>query len=416
MDIFNDIWSLIQSILMHGGYWIIFVVTAMEAVPLVGSFVPGHALIILAGIFAKIGVLNVYLVISVSVFGAIVGDIVAFLLGRKYGYGFLIRFGKYFFLKEEHLERAKQVMVIHTGKTLIIGRFSPVTRALTPFLAGASGVHINRFWFFNIIGCILWAVSSVILGYIFGASYEFISQYLGRFILIATIISILMLWAYRFINNQKHIFFRYHFYTLMTSIASLYVFFKTFQDTISIDSPLAQLDVWVNIKMQQISNIDMTHAMYSISGVFNLSSVIVVSIILFTYLLIKKRYHDFFVGVLSLLSVGFIVGLLKQVVARVRPESAFEYLSDFSFPSGHSAFAIVICCFLMYLFMSRIKNLILRESLGLLCITTFLLVGFSRLYLGMHWLSDVVAGFSIGLFCFTLSILLVKFLQSVIGK
>ncbi len=414
MHIFTSLFSILETILAHGGYWIIFLASALEAAPLVGSFVPGHALIILAGLFARIGVLNVYTVIWVSAAGAIIGDVAGYTLGKKYGFDFLVRFGKYFFLREEHLEKARKVMDKHTGKALIIGRFNPVTRALTPFLAGASDLHPYKFWTYNIIGGICWAVVSVLVGYVFGASYEVISKYIGKFIFIATILSLLIIWAYNFINSRRHIFAKYHLYTLIVNIGALYIFFKTIQDSFGNESSLAQLDVWVNLKMLAHESAGLTSFMYVITNVFSPANLVLLSGILIIYLVYKKRWHYVFLSSVSLLGGGVLSGLIKVLVARSRPENAYEMLSDYSFPSGHATISIIFCCLFMYISVTEIRNKYLKEFVGTLCIFCFLLTGISRVYLRVHWLSDVVAGFSLGLFWLSLVILFTKFAHSVV--
>jgi len=415
MHIFTIIWNALESILLHGGYWIIFVVSLFEAAPLVGSFVPGHALIILAGFLSNIGILDVRFVIAAAVTGAILGDIGSYMIGKKYGYTFLMRFGKYFFLQQEHIEKAKAVMAKHSGKALILGRFNPVTRALTPFLAGTSELPIKKFWFYDIIGCITWAVASVTVGYIFGASYEVISQYVGKFIFIATLISIFIIWAYHFINSRSHIFAKYHLYTLIVNIGALYVFFKTIEDTLSSDSSLAQLDVWVNLKMAALITPGVTEFMLMVSDIISPRTLTLLSLVLLLYLIHKKRwYHVSLVGVG--LGGGLLLnGIIKVIIGRLRPENAYVMLTDYSFPSGHATLSVIFFSLVIYLCGKEIKNMYWRELFGTVNIFIFLLVGFSRLYLNVHWLSDVVAGFALGIFWLTLVMLGFKFAKSALS-
>lgn len=414
MHIFNAIYTTLEAILTHGGYWIIFVALFFEATPLLGSFVPGHALVILAGFLSNLGILNIQAVLIVSVLGAILGDIVGYKLGKKFGYSVLTRFGKYFFLHEEHLQKTRAILDKHTGKALILGRFNPITRALMPFLAGASGLHIKKFWLFNIIGGICWTFVSIGIGYLFGASYELVSQYIGKFIFIATILSILIVWAFYFVNSRKHIFAKYHLYTLITNIAALYIFFKTIQDALSNESFLAELDVWVNLKMAANATTEITHLMYAISSIISPITLSLLSLVLFGYLAIRKRWHHVVLVGISLGGGLLLNALIKIFVERVRPGNAFEILPDYSFPSGHATLSIIFFTLVMYLCSTEIKNKYLKELFGTINIFIFLLVGLSRIYLNVHWLSDVVAGFALGIFWLTFSMLFVKFLHAVL--
>lgn len=414
MHIFATIFSSLESILVHGGYWIIFVVSLLEAAPLVGSFVPGHALIILAGFLSNIGVLNVQTVIIAGATGAVLGDIGAYHVGKKYGYDLLTRFGKYFFVEEEHIDKAKQILDKHTGKALILGRYNPVTRALVPFLAGTSEIPLKKFWFYDIIGAVTWAIASITVGYLFGASYEFITHYAGKFIFIATVLSLLIIWAYRFANTRKHIFAKYHLYTLIVNIGALYVFFKTIEDTLSSNSALAELDVWINLKMAALATPQLTTLMVGISNIISPHTLSLLSLVLFLYLAHQKRWYHMWLVCFGLGGGLILNGLIKVMVERVRPENAYMLLTDFSFPSGHATLAIIFFSLVIYMCSKEIKNRLARELFGTINIFIFLLVGISRIYLNVHWLSDVVAGFALGIFWLTLVMLTFKFARSVI--
>ncbi len=413
-----DFESLINSIpldtLGYGAYTVLFLIAVIEALPLVGTFIPGHSLVILSGFLVRLGTLDLWPVLFIVSLGAIVGDVIGYRVGKKYGYDLIRKFGKYFFITEAHLQKAKDAMNRHTGKALVIGRFSPVTRAFTPFLAGAGDVHVNKFWLYNISGGILWSVSSVLVGYVFGASYEIASQYIGKFVGIAIILSILIVWAYRFINRQQHIFAKYHFYTLLVNITSLYIFFKTIQDVFSVESSLAELDVWVNLKMMSIQNVMGADIFTGITNFFGPVHLVLAGLAIACYLMWKKRIHQALVISFALLGGALFQGVLKELVERVRPENAVILETGFSFPSGHATMAAIFFCALIYVFGGVIKNKIGREIFGTLSLLLFILVGFSRVYLNVHWVSDVIAGFALGAFWLTALILFFKFASTAI--
>ncbi len=405
--------SLINSIpldtLGYGAYIVLFLVAVVEALPLVGTFIPGHSLVILSGFLVRLGTLNIWPVLILVSLGAIIGDVVGYFLGKKYGDGLIGRFGKYFFVTDTYFQKVKDKMNQHTGKALVIGRFSPITRAFAPFLAGAGDVHVHKFWLYNIAGGILWSVSSVLIGYIFGASYEIAAQYIGKFLGIAVILSLLIIWGYRFANKQSHVFAKYHFYTLVVNITSLYIFFKTMQDVFSKESSLAQLDVWVNLRMFDIQSILGVNFFTSFTNLFSPVNLIIVSLVIACFLMWKKRIHHALVLSFGLLGGAFFQALLKQFVERARPENSVVLETGFSFPSGHATLAVIFFCSLIYVFGSRIQNRISREVFGISSLLLFLLVGFSRVYLNVHWVSDVIAGFALGAFWLTSLILFFKF-------
>ncbi|MDP2736505.1 MAG: DedA family protein, partial [bacterium] len=222
--------NLPLPLLDHWGYLIIFIAAISEALPVLGTFLPGHTIIILGGFLAKIEVFKLEAVIMAAAVGVVIGDLLAYYIGHKFGYDFVIRYGKHFFLNEEKYEKTKKLVSEHTGKALIVGRFSPFTRALAPFLAGIYKIKFPKFIFYSIIGGVSWSVVSVFLGYAMGQGFEGAAKYFGRFIIAAMVVIILIILGYHFLNKRRHIFAKYHIYYLTLNAVSIYVFSKMVED------------------------------------------------------------------------------------------------------------------------------------------------------------------------------------------
>lgn len=111
----------------------------------------------------------------------------------------------------------------------------------------------------------------------------------------------------------------------------------------------------------------------------------------------RARPNDAGVLVLALGGAAVVNGLLKLVFHRERPELSFVHLDTYSFPSGHAAVSSATFATLAYLLGRRFTSTRARLSLALATVVAVCLVGFSRLYLGAHYLSDVLAGISFGL-------------------
>ncbi len=415
MPFIDRILNLPLPVLNHWGYWIILLAAMLEASPLLGLLIPGQSIVILGGFLVKVGVLDLGDVLFVSALGAIIGDLIGFLLGKKYGYSFITRYGKYFFFKREHFEKTKKVMNHHTGKTLVIGRFNSLTRAFAPFVAGSTNVSFLKFFTYNIIGGLSWAISFVMVGYIFGKSYEIISRYIGKFIFIALVVSIVLVYLYRFINKRKHIFSTYHLYALTLNFFSLYVFSKMIEDVIDKEL-VTRLDIWLNAKMVLLWNPVLNSMMIFITNAVRPTHLFILSMILFFVLLYKKKVYYSLLLLFGMIG-GLLFELLTQgIIHRARPENALIEVGGYSFPSGHATMAILFFSILMYSFKDDIKNRALRHTFIIGNIVLFLLIGFSRVYLNVHWLSDVIAGFSLGLFWLTLLILVFKVIISLSKK
>jgi undecaprenyl-diphosphatase len=404
----------IQAIVEHGGYTILFIASVLEGIPLIGSLVPGHTVVILSGFLIKIGIMNWIVVGILVIAGAMMGDFVGYSVGKKYGFIFLEKFGKYFLIKPEHLEKAKKLVTNHTGKAIIFGRFSPITRPLAPFIVGASNVHIKRFWFYDFIGVLLWAVSAVTLGYLFGASYKVAAGLFGKFIVIAIILSILIIWAYKIINKQFHIFAKYELFVLIANLFGLIIFFKTVQDALKDKGVMASLDIWINNFLYIHSTEFGISLMNIITNILSPTSFLIITLIGIVFFLKKKQWRY---SIISLLATGgglFLNAFMKEVVERVRPMNAFIIENGFSFPSGHAVAATIFFTLIIYFFARKINSMVWRELFISASVLLIILTAISRLYLEVHWLSDVLAGIGFGLFWTTLMILLVRYAGMII--
>ncbi|MEK7464028.1 MAG: bifunctional DedA family/phosphatase PAP2 family protein [Patescibacteria group bacterium] len=408
--------SHIEAIIEHGGYIALFLVTVLEGVPAIGQFVPGHTIVILSGFLAKLQVLNIYIIVPLIVLGALGGDCVAYYCGKRFGFMLLSKFGKYFFITEDKIERVSGLISKHVGKTTILGRFSPVTRPLAPFIVGASGIPFKKFLPLDLIGVLIWTSLSLSVGYIFGASYHTVAGLLGKFIVIGIILAILIVMAYRFVNKQFHIFAKYELITLVANLAGLFIFFKTVQDALSDHAFMADFDVWINFFFLTHATAVWLTFMNVITNVFSPEMIAAAGLAAMIYFIYKKSWR-YAVITFSSIGGGFVLNsIMKALVMRARPETAFLIETGYSFPSGHAVAATIFFALAIYIFARRIQLLVWRELFIVVCVALGLLVGFSRIYLGVHWVSDVVAGIGFGLFWTTLMILSVRYFGLFITK
>ncbi len=414
-NLFHYIGNNLQAIVEHGGYLFLFITTVLEGIPLVGQFIPGHTIVIISGFLAKLHILSLLKVVIIVNIAALIGDATGFLLGKKYGFEFLTKFGSYFFIKKEYLEKARILIQEHPAKTIIIGRFSPITRPLSPFIVGASGLHIKKFWLIDFIAVLFWSISSIAIGYIFGASYHTASVVFGKYIVISIIIGILITLGYRFINKQFHIFAKYELITLGLNLLGLYLFFKTIQDAITDKVFLLELDLYVNDYFLAYAHQPWLYIMSIITDIISPTSIAFVSCLAIAYFIYKKKHYNTLITTLSFGGGYIITYIIKNLVLRLRPEDGFIIESGYSFPSGHAVMATIFFTLLIYIFIIKIQSLVKRELLIVLCVLLILLTAFSRVYLGVHWLSDVFAGIGLGLFWTTLVILIVKYISMIIG-
>jgi membrane protein DedA with SNARE-associated domain len=104
--------------------------------------------------------------------GAILGDNVGYLIGRRFGRGFVERHGRRLLITPERLERADEYYRSHGGKTVFLGRFIPFVRSIGFILAGVAHMRWRRFLLYDVAGSVVWGIGNTVLGYVIGASYE----------------------------------------------------------------------------------------------------------------------------------------------------------------------------------------------------------------------------------------------------
>jgi membrane-associated protein len=175
LHIDNYLFLLIQDygIWVYGIlFLIVFVETGLVFMPLL----PGDSLLFAAGSFCagvqinnELAQLNLFVVLSLLMIAAILGDALNFWIGQKYGRKLAqLKIGKYALLKEKHLQQTHDFFEKHGSKTIIIARFVPIVRTFAPFTAGLANMRYSVFLKYNVVGGISWVLGLTLLGYFFG--------------------------------------------------------------------------------------------------------------------------------------------------------------------------------------------------------------------------------------------------------
>lgn len=138
---------------------------------------------------------------------------------------------------------------------------------------------------------------------------------------------------------------------------------------------------------------ELTNTMNIITNISG-SYALIVFTTLFIILIKKKKYP--LAITINLIAVFITSQLAKAIVERDRPLDMLVSAPGYSYPSGHSMVGLAYFSFLSYLVIKYIPNKIVKIILPIVFTITILLVGFSRIYLGVHYLSDVLAGFLLG--------------------
>jgi membrane protein DedA with SNARE-associated domain len=190
----------------HLGPWAylaIFVVVSLESAAFLGFLMPGETLVFLGGFLAAQGVLDLKWLIPLVAVAAILGDSIGYELGRLLQKPWFLRYGRWIGLREEHWDRLESFFHRHGGKTVFFARFSAFFRILIPFFAGAVRLRYARFLVYNVLGGVLWAIGSVLLGYLAGASWRTIEHQVGRFALMAVVLVVVIIITVRYFRRKS---------------------------------------------------------------------------------------------------------------------------------------------------------------------------------------------------------------------
>jgi len=157
------------------GYFGIFVSMFLES-----SFFPfpSEVVMIPAGYLAFQGKMNLFMAIFSGVAGSLSGALFNYFLAAKYGRPFLLRYGKYFFLKPESLQKLELFFAKHGDISTFNGRLIPGIRQYISMPAGLAGMHLGKFSLYTVLGAGIWVSILALLGYYLGANEDQVAQYL----------------------------------------------------------------------------------------------------------------------------------------------------------------------------------------------------------------------------------------------
>lgn len=150
---------------------LVFAVPALEASAFAGFLFPGEIAALLGGVLAFEHRIPLAAAMTAAIAGAVVGDSVGYAVGARFGQRLLLRLPRRL-VKPEHIERASSVVNRLGGRAVFVGRFTAALRVLVPGICGMARMPYRTFLLWNVVGGVLWAGGSVLLGFLAGHSWR----------------------------------------------------------------------------------------------------------------------------------------------------------------------------------------------------------------------------------------------------
>ena len=167
------------------------------------------------------------------------------------------------------------------------------------------------------------------------------------------------------------------------------------------------IDDWVLAPLNQTANNTITQFMRFITFYGNHSFLVPANLLMIVVLLYYKQKKWATANTIAALAGVGLMSMLKKILARPRPSHPLvEGISNFSFPSGHAMMSLMFYGMLILLCLQFLNNKAYKTVAIFLLVTIILLIGFSRLWLRVHFITDVLAGYAIGLCWLSISMLL----------
>jgi membrane-associated protein len=173
-----------------GGIGLVCAIVFVETGMFVGFFLPGDSLLVIAGVLAYKGFLNLYWLLGLVTLCAIAGDQLGYFIGWRAGATLFQRQDSRFF-KRSHLERAHEFYERNGGKTVIMARFVPIIRTFCPPVAGAAKMNYAKYLTFDVVGGFAWVWSMVLFGYGVVASFPALGKHVDLLVLGVIFVSLI---------------------------------------------------------------------------------------------------------------------------------------------------------------------------------------------------------------------------------
>jgi membrane protein DedA with SNARE-associated domain/membrane-associated phospholipid phosphatase len=409
-----------------------FAASWLESLTIVGAVVPGSLVILGLGALVPAGAANLWSVIAWAIAGAVAGDGFSYWLGYRYRDS--IRTWRPFRRHPGILERTEAFFRRHGGKSVFLGRFLQALRCTIPLVAGMAGMPPRRFLAANLSSALLWAPVTVLPGVVVGAAIGLAAGVSLRLLVLAVLVlstTAIAVWGTRALLGRGVPRLAQALGAIETwalhddskprrllaaalgsvrqegiivvslgclAVLGFWIFFDVLEDVVSGD-PLVRADTAVYHFLQGLRTTWADRIMVVVTGLGDGLVVTMVTIAALGWLAARRAWRAA-AYLLAAMALATVFGKgLKALLHLPRPvPGLYTGWEAYTFPSGHATANAVLYGFLILLALPELGPRWRIPLIGVAA-TWIAAVGLSRLYLGAHWLADVLGGTAFALAC-----------------
>lgn len=192
----------ILKLISNLGYFGMFLGMVLEAVIII---IPSEVILATGGILAGSGIFNFWGAFLIGILGSVFCAIIIYAMGYFGGRPFIEKYGKYFFMKKEDIEKSDIWFEKYGLKAALFGRCLPIVRTFISLPIGIAKLDFKKFILYTTIGSIPWTLVFVIAGYMLGENWVIVTKYIAilKIPIIIMIVSIIIIFVYKKIIKSK---------------------------------------------------------------------------------------------------------------------------------------------------------------------------------------------------------------------
>lgn len=430
-------------------YLLVGVLAFLETGAFIGFIAPGETAVIVGGLVAGQGEISLAVLIAIVWACAVAGDTTSFILGRRLGRAWLLRHGERLKITEDKLKTVEGFFEKRGGLTILIGRFIGFVRPLAPFLAGAARMPLRRFLPYDVLGAGLWTATFATLGFVFWHSFDQLTTYVSRGLFaFGTFVAVvaLLVWLVRLrrdpelregvrawlYERREHLFWRYVYklsgplwrlvgrptagatdllarfslrrltpgelgleLTTMLALLAVGGFTFFFIGDIVSRPGLPQIDRAAADVAERLTMDALVNVAKVVTYLGSLTVIIAVTAATAAWTALRRRWLDTAALVAGVALSVLLVHVFKDYYDRARPIDGLVDAAHAAYPSGHTAYSVALVACATVLVRGG-SGWAVRFAAVTVATIAVAVVGATRVYLRVHYLTDVIGGAALG--------------------